>query len=80
MITELAQADVPRAASLFAAFTHDRARLECYLAVGDARSVTGDTRIFVDDPASPAVAMLLSPDAEIDRISSRRRARWAPWL
>ncbi len=60
---------MPRAASLFGAFPHDRARLECYLSVGDARSVAGDTRIFVDDPTSPTVAMLLSPDAELSFVA-----------
>lgn len=70
MITELGRADVPRAASLFAAFTHDRARLESYLSAHETGIFTGgDARIFVDDPTSPAVVMLVGPDPIADELS-----------
>ena len=52
MITELRQADVPRVASLFEAYTYDLARLESFLA--DDR-----TRVFTDNSSAPTVAMLV---------------------
>ncbi len=52
MIIELNHRSISLVADLFASYPHDRARLESYLA--DDRS-----RLFVDDPSAPIVAMLV---------------------